>query len=134
MKPAKHPLGELELQVMELMWREGALTVRELWSKEEFGERAYTTMMTTMNRLHTKGLLCREKEKSAYRYWPSQERGDYWEEVTRDMMTSLVQLGGAPALTAFVDVVSQQDEEHLDRLEALVEQRLQARMSKEEKE
>lgn len=99
------------------------MTVRELWDKDVFGSRAYTTIMTTTDRLFRKGLLCRESKKKAYQYWPSQDRDSYWKAVSQELMSELMELGGAPILTAFVEAASDQDQENLDRLEAMIQQR-----------
>ena len=127
MSKKSNPLGDLELQVMEILWKDGGMTVRELWSKEAFGERAYTTMMTTMDRLYRKGLLCRKSEKKAYLYWPSQKREEYWRTVSQEIMQNLMRLGGASTLTAFVDAATVDDEENLELLEALIQKRKRER-------
>ena len=51
--------GALELRVLEALWRRGHGTVRDLC--DDFPAAAYTTIMTTMERLHKKGVLHREK-------------------------------------------------------------------------
>ena len=113
-------LGPLELQVMECFWKEGELTVRQLWSKNDFQSRAYTTMMTTMNRLHCKGLLSRRSEKNAYVYWAAQSREQYWKELSQTVISELMELGGTPILTGFVEAALEKDMENLDHLEALI--------------
>jgi BlaI family penicillinase repressor len=55
---AAHRLTKLELHILELFWKRGASSVREI--QEEFpAERrpAYTTIQTTVYRLETKGAL-----------------------------------------------------------------------------
>src|ERR1700738_1944124 len=64
--------GELEAVVMDRIWdQDGTTTVREIFD-ELAAEReiAYTTVMSTMENLHTKGWLARERDGKAYRYWP----------------------------------------------------------------
>jgi predicted transcriptional regulator len=59
------PLHELEAEVMEELWRSGEAPVRavmEALNKSASPERAYTTYMTIMARLHKKGLLVRRRE------------------------------------------------------------------------
>ncbi|MDM2170436.1 BlaI/MecI/CopY family transcriptional regulator, partial [Mycobacteroides abscessus] len=64
--------GELETVVMDRVWNRGAdtTTVREVFD-ELAADRdiAYTTVMSTMDNLHTKGWLERERDGKAYRYW-----------------------------------------------------------------
>lgn len=55
------PLGELETSVMEAVGALSSATGREV--HDPFGEgRAYTTIMTTIDRLHHRGLVSREKD------------------------------------------------------------------------
>ena len=70
--PAKTPppLHELEAEVMEELWRSGEASVRsvmEALNKPRKKDRAYTTYMTILSRLHRKGALERRREASASR-------------------------------------------------------------------
>lgn len=115
--------------VMEVFWEKGEMTVRALCAQGTLCQRAYTTIMTTANRLYNKGLLCRKSEKGAYTYWPSLDRASYWQSVSQAVMAELMQLGGAPTLTAFVDAAAEQDKENLLRLEEMILKRKQERES-----
>jgi predicted transcriptional regulator len=72
--------GELEAVVMDRIWnREGSTTtVRDVFD-ELAAEReiAYTTVMSTMDNLHRKGWLTREREGKAYRYTAVASREEY---------------------------------------------------------
>ena len=59
------PLGKLEQLLMEVLWETGDGTVREVMSHRVVAGRAYTTIMTTLSRLHRKGLLERVGEGNA---------------------------------------------------------------------
>ena len=60
-------IGKLEREVMEEVWRRGESSVRAV--HEALGGRvAYTTVMTTLDRLYKKGLLDRRKEGRAFVY------------------------------------------------------------------
>jgi len=94
-KPEKSGLGRflglLEADVMEIIWSAEAMTVKRMVYLLNRGKRrhAYTTIMTVMNRLAVKGLLCREKKGAAYVYSPSVSREDFLEAVIGDIMASL---------------------------------------------
>ena len=67
--------GELEAVIMDRIWNrdpQASTTVREVFD-ELAAERgiAYTTVMSTMDNLHGKGWLQRERDGKAYRYWPT---------------------------------------------------------------
>ena len=80
--------GDLETVVMHRVWdHAGPVTVRELFD-ELRQERpiAYTTVMTTMDNLHKKGWLAREKEGKAYRYEATASRGEYSARLMREAL------------------------------------------------
>lgn len=90
--------GELESVIMDRMWNLGpdtSTTVRAVFD-ELVAERdiAYTTVMSTMDNLHTKGWLARERDGKAYRYWPTLTR----EEHSADVMREALDRGGRPEL------------------------------------
>jgi len=65
--------GALELRVLEALWRRGEdASVRDLMP--EFPQAAYTTLMTTLDRLHRKGVLERRKDGRAFLYRPVSSR------------------------------------------------------------
>jgi predicted transcriptional regulator len=80
--------GELEAVLMDRIWnRDGTTTVREIFD-ELAAEReiAYTTVMSTMDNLHTKGWLARERDGKAYRYWPTLTREEHSAQLMRDAL------------------------------------------------
>ena len=115
--------GALELRVLDAMWRRGGeMSVRDLQS--EFPASAYTTLMTTMDRLHRKGVLDRRKVGRAFAYRVVSSR----EEMESGLITRALQplLQGAsaePILSFFVDEVSRHDDRLLDELERLVREK-----------
>jgi predicted transcriptional regulator len=114
------PLGELEALVMDVAWTGGALTVREVCDRLEGDDsRAYTTIMTTMDRLFSKGLLSRVKDGQAWRYHPTQSRAAFEHALADCLATEILNAHGEVGLVAFVDAASA-DPAMLDRLEALI--------------
>jgi predicted transcriptional regulator len=80
--------GDLEAVVMDRVWAwPGAVTVRDICD-ELRGERAiaYTTVMSTMDNLHRKGWLAREKDGKAYRYTAVASRDEYSARLMREAM------------------------------------------------
>lgn len=115
-------LGELEREVMEEVWRRGEASVREM--HEAFGERvAYTTVMTTLDRLYKKRLLDRRKESRAFLYTPRVSREEFERGVAKDMIDSMLGHDGEPALAYIVEAVSERNRELLDELERLVKRK-----------
>ena len=84
--------GDLEATVMDRVWaREDGVTVREVFD-ELTGIRqiAYTTVLSTMDNLHRKGWVRRDREGKAYRYWPTMTR----EERSANLMRAAFSAGG----------------------------------------
>ena len=65
--PAPSSLGHLEEGVMQILWTHGASNVRQVVDKLT-RPLAYTTIMTTLDRLYKKGLLDRRREARAFIY------------------------------------------------------------------
>lgn len=117
-------LGDLEHEILELLWaRGGETSVREVWNA--LGARqAYTTVMTTLDRLHRKALLERRMEGRAFVYWPRVSRDEFAHAVTKGVVEELLarEEGGVgdPVLTCIVEAVSERDRALLDELERLI--------------
>src|ERR1700756_6070466 len=88
MEAPVHGFGELEAVLMQRIWDHGGpLTVRDLF--EELREErniAYTTVMSTMDNLHRKGWLARERGGKAYRYTAVASREEYSARLMREAM------------------------------------------------
>ena len=122
MTPAA-PLGVLEAQVMDEVWRHGGeLRVRDVHAV--FQPRlAYTTVMTTMDRLYKKGLLERRKEGRAFLYSARLDRQQFVWNAGAGLIRGLLESEGEPALSFLVDAVTDRDREMLDRLERLIREK-----------
>jgi predicted transcriptional regulator len=119
-------LGKLERRVMEETWRCGEVSVREVFNT--FNEQiAYTTVMTTLDRLHKKNLLSRRKDGRAFLYRPRVSRTEMEQGVTKDVIDGLLgsnaSTGIEPVLACIVDAVSERDRELLDELDRLVKEK-----------
>jgi predicted transcriptional regulator len=120
-------LGKLESEVMERIWARGEISVRDL--HQEFSARlAYTTVMTTLDRLYKKGLLQRRKVGKAYFYVPAFTEKEYQERVAQHLFGMVLHEGvnSQAVLSSFVDAVSDRDKQMLDRLEQLVKAKRRA--------
>jgi predicted transcriptional regulator len=128
---ARLSLGDLERRAMEVVWQRQELSVRDLY--DELKQRwAYTTLMTTLDRLHKKGILGRRKEGRAFFYSPRISREQLEQGIAGDLIDSLLARNAgepAPLLSCFVEVVSEKDRSLLDELERLVREK--RRMLKE---
>ena len=121
-------LGTLEREVMAIVWKAGEINVRE--ACERLGSAvAYTTVMTTMDRLFKKGLLARRKAGRAFVYAAAATRDEIEGAVASELVESLLHRHGSeplPLLSSLVDAVSDRDRALLDDLERLVREKRRA--------
>jgi predicted transcriptional regulator len=115
--------GSLELRVLEALWARGReASVRDVL--DAFPHAAYTTVMTTMERLHRKGVLERRKDGRAFLYRPVHSRDEMETGLVTRALGPLLRKGSAqPILSCLVDEVSRHDERLLDELERLVREK-----------
>jgi predicted transcriptional regulator len=122
-------LGSLEREVMALVWNHDELSVRDACARLGSAV-AYTTVMTTMDRLFKKGLLSRRKCGRAFLYRAAATREEIDGAVAAEIVQGLLQRDGSgplPILSSLVDAVSDRDRALLDELERLIrEKRRQA--------
>lgn len=118
-------LGELEAQVMEAVWSAGDhVCVEDVRATlEQHGkDAAYTTVMTTMSRLHDKGLLDREQRGRAYYYWPALSRNELDQSLSRRVIDGLLSNFAEPAISYFIEAVSDEDPERLEALAEIIDE------------
>lgn len=124
MKGIKRALGELEAEVMDCLWEMPESSVKEIWEKlSPRRALAYTTIMTTMDRLYQKGLLQRAKSGKAFLYAPRFSRQEFEEILTEEVLQGLVGATSEPLMSAFLDLLSEKDPGSLDRLEVMIRRR-----------
>ena len=121
-------LGALEREVMTVVWKSGAINVRETCQRLESSV-AYTTVMTTMDRLFKKRLLARRKVGRAFVYTATATHDEMEGAVASELVQGLLQRHGGeplPLLSSLVDAVSDRDRALLDDLERLIREKRRA--------
>ena len=112
-------LGHLETTVMEILWAAGESNVHDVVQRLE-RPLAYTTVMTTLDRLYKKGMLERRKADRAFRYAPRLTKAELERKRAGDFLAAFF-AGPKPSgdllISCLVDVVGQQDAGLLDELE-----------------
>jgi predicted transcriptional regulator len=112
-------LGPLEIAVMEILWERGESNVHDVI--EKLGRPlAYTTIMTTLDRLYKKGLLDRHKSERAFLYSTRQTRLEWEQKRAGEFVAGFLngpQAAGELLISCLVEAVGQRDEALLDELE-----------------
>ncbi len=95
MRKREPTLTAQELAIMKVVWRLGRATVRDVYhALLENRHIAYTTVMTMMNILETKGYLKKEKDERAYRYKPARPERAVISSMVREFVNRV--FDGAP--------------------------------------
>jgi predicted transcriptional regulator len=117
--------GPLEIRVLEALWsRPTPACVRDL--QPQFPGVAYTTLMTTLDRLFRKGTLTRQKAGRAFFYRPKASQQELISELAGSTFATMLPGDAAsvrPILSMFVDTIGERDHALLDELEKLVRAR-----------
>jgi predicted transcriptional regulator len=103
MKPSRATLTRQELAIMKVVWGTGAVTVRDVY--EVLRRRrpvAYTTVMTVMNILETKGFLRKTKRDRAYVYAATRPREQVVVGMIREFVNRVLDGASSPLLLQFV--------------------------------
>jgi predicted transcriptional regulator len=109
---------------MQEVWAHGSATVRELLADGTIHQ-AYTTVMTTLDRLYKKGLLDRVAEHRAFRYTPRHTAEELQRVAALDSIRQLLGSGDTSSLplSYLVEALSTHDAQLLDKLQLLVERK-----------
>ena len=117
-------LHELEAAIMDVVWRRSLkrFCVHDVLSAlEESRDIAYTTVMTTLGRLHDKGVLERVRDGKRYLYSAQLTREQFLESTAREVLDGA--LGEQQVLAMLVEKVSEASTAELDGLEELIRRR-----------
>jgi predicted transcriptional regulator len=115
-------LGPLEERLLEALWERGNATVRDL-IEAACPDLAYTTVMTTLDRLFKKNLLSRQAEGRAFRYTPRFTREELHREVACEAFRQLLDASPASSLplSYLVEILTERDAQLLDDLRQVVD-------------
>ena len=105
-------LGPLEAKVLQAVWgfNKYPITVRDCYNVlNDRGKIAYTTVMSTMDRLYEKGYLERSIERGKggllYKYWPKMSKEEFNSHAVREIIGSLVsKFGSGMVANCFTEV------------------------------
>lgn len=89
--PVARYLGELQAEVMDVFWSRDGATVREVVTElNKRHDLAYTTVLTLVSRLWSRGLLAREPEGRGFRYRAAKSREEFLGELSDELIDRLI--------------------------------------------
>jgi predicted transcriptional regulator len=113
-------LGPLEQRLLDLLWERGESSVQDVVALLD-RPLAYTTVMTTLDRLFKKGILQRTRMERAFRYSARFSEEDLRRRRAQDFVGGyLMTDSGGLLMSSLVDAVGGHDADLLDELEALI--------------
>lgn len=110
--PKNASLGDLEQAIMNVLWSHESgtgLTVREVLERLTHRDLAYTTVMTVLSRLESKGVTSRERDGRAWRYLPAVSREALTAQAIRSTLDDLSSKARQSAILHFLDEASPDD-------------------------
>ena len=117
-EPVARYLGELQAEVMEIFWRRDDATVREVVTElNEHHNLAYTTVLTLVSRLWSRGLLAREPEGRGFRYRASKTKDAFLGELSDELIDRLIADFGEIAVARLGERLHGLDPKRLRRLQ-----------------
>ena len=117
---------------MEHVWKLGESSVSQI-HEQLAGRLAYTTVMTTLDRLYKKGLLQRRKQGRAFLYTARLSKVEFKEGLVKRALRFLLEENKhepVPLMANLVETFKQYDKSLLDELERLIKQ---SKMRREER-
>ena len=119
-------LGDLEARVMRAMWALGrpapTRVVHALVAREHRVEPL--TVITVLNKLVTKGLLSRRKRDALFHYEARFTEAEFMVHASRRVVEGILSFGPEAVAASLVDVLAEQDPEHLAELGRLIRRKL----------
>lgn len=103
-------LGELEKQIMDILWLEKKCSSRDVLIKLD-KKLAYTTVATVLQRLFDKGLVSRKEDKWGYIYKPKLSKEKYSQHMADSLLSSFINSFGDTAIASFVDSIDKLPEQ-----------------------
>lgn len=129
-------LGELESKIMAILWKHGRASVREVTALLA-PPLAYTTVMTTLDRLFKKGLLERSESERAFLYW-ARFTAEEWSMARAKRMLTAVLVDHEPSrellISTLLETIGQHDATLLDELELKISEIRKVRSDATKKE
>lgn len=117
-------LGDLEKRIMEILWKKGEATIREiLHSLPNDREPSYSTVITVTNRLAKKGLLERKKVKKTFFYRTLYSKDEFYGMVSRKVVEGVSSLSPYTTMVNLVDIVAKANPDKIEQLARLIEEK-----------
>ncbi|MGQ9472250.1 MAG: BlaI/MecI/CopY family transcriptional regulator [Candidatus Aminicenantales bacterium] len=117
-------LGELETAIMEILWKEGSLSGRQVYEQLSLSRSlSLTTVLTILNRLIKKGLVRKETGWMVYLFRPAISREEWQEAVSRELLLQALKFSPEIVLSSFADILTKLPSEEFSNLMEIVKKK-----------
>jgi predicted transcriptional regulator len=118
-------LGTLEAGIMEIVWKGGPLTVREVMDLLPGRKKhSFNTIMTVMNRLVEKEVLAKRAREGSNTYAATVARDAFFADVSRSVFSALLADPATFQLAAFVEALEGASAEDVRTLKRIIDGKL----------
>lgn len=118
-----HRLGELQLAIMRVLWREGEATVAAVHDAlKDQGDRALTTIATMLKKMEAKGVVTHRTDGRQFVFRPTVSEEAVKRTMVRDLTSSLF-AGDVAALVTHLIAEEGIDADELAELRAKIAER-----------
>lgn len=122
--PRRARLGDLQLEILKILWRSGSSTVAEVHAELGAGRLAYTTVATMLRKMEDRGLVNHREEARRFVYQSAVQADDVTRTAANDLLDRLFEGSLADAVQHLLRTRDVSTDE-LDRLEQLIQERRQ---------
>ena len=118
----KYRLGDLQLEIMKVLWRKTPASVAEVQKQLSGPQLAYTTVATMLRKMEARGLVRHHERGRKFLYEPLISSKDVTRSMADDLVDRLFEGSLAATVSHLLDTREVSPDE-LSRLERLIEQR-----------
>ena len=117
-------LGHLEQDLLNYLWNSGEATGRQVFDAVSLQrQNAYHTILTVLNRMVKKGLLSKKKKTGVFHFSAALSREEFELLACQQAIKSALSISHSNAISAIVNLLSQDDPELIDELECVIGQK-----------
>lgn len=116
---SSYRLGDLQLRIMQVLWRSGPLGVAEVRDRLQGDDLAYTTVATMLRKMEDRGLVGHETADRRFIYHAAVEEHDVTRSMADDLVDRLFEGSLAQTVSHLLET-RQVDADELTQLEALI--------------
>jgi len=132
-RPRQLSLGPLETEILEILWRLGSASVKEIHDQilaDPNRELAYASVTTVLRRLTQKGWLACDKQDRAFRWRPLVSPEETQILQAHERLQRFLAISNPDLVAAFADAL---DGASADKLEAIAQRLKAVRQAREER-